>query len=173
MSTPLPSLSASSDLAVAAHRKLLAVPGVTDALGSSGVGSPVGVWLFVRELQVVVEGTGKAAAVLREAGGWARPNLHNTARFPRLSLEIYADSSRDAAGAVARRDAESRARAAWESFQSVLHRVDAFAEVWGKATGDSGMRVWGSQLMSLPDVYPVDDWDGGVRLQCHYGLNTG
>jgi len=167
-------LLARNDLAVAAHRKLSTVPGVVSALASPVGSAPVGVWLFVRKLQAVVEGTGKAAAVLREEGAWTRPNQHNTARFPRLSLEIYADCSRESLnGPPLRDDAESRARMVWEHFQTVLHRVDGFSEVWGSASGDPGLRVWGSQLMSLPDVYEVSDWPEGVRLQCHYGLNTG
>ena len=173
MTSSLFALTASTDLAVAAHRKLSAVPGVVGALGSSGPGAPAGVWLFVRELQAVVEGSGKAAAVLREEGAWARPNQHNTARFPRLSVEVFADSSRDVNGAVLRKDAEPRARAVWEQFQLVLHRVDGFSEMWGTALPDPGMRVWGSQLLALPELYPVSDWDGGVRLQAFYGLNVG
>lgn len=173
MSGPLFELTAASDVAVAAHRRLSTVPGVIGVLGSFTAPSPAGVWLFVRKLQTVVEGSGRAAAVLREEGSWTRPNSHNTAQFPRLSLEIFADSTRDATGAVLRDDAESRARAVWERFQLVLHRVDGFTEVWGATVTDPGLRVWGSQLMSRPDVYPVSDWDGGVRLQCHYGLNTG
>jgi hypothetical protein len=167
-------LLAAHDFATAAHRKLASVPGVISALGSSVPPDPAVVWLFVRELQTdQVEGSGKAAAVLREEGAWARPNQHNTARFPRLSLEIFADASRDMNGAVVRRDAEQRARAVWERFDAVLHRVDGFSEIWGSTSSDPGIRVWGSQLMSLPDVYDINDWVGGKRLQCHYGLNTG
>ncbi len=173
MTGPLFALTAATDLAVAAHRRLSTVPGVVAALGSPVSDSPGGVWLFVRELNALVEGSGKAAAVLREEGAWARPNQHNTARFPRLSVEIFADSTRDSTGAVLRRDAEARARVVWEQFQTELHRVDGFSEVWGSSASDPGMRVWGSQLMSLPDVFGVNDWDGGVRLQCFYGLNVG
>lgn len=173
MTLPLFTLSASTDLALAARRKLASVPGVVGALGSFFASGSAEVWLFVRELQVVVEGSGQAAAVLREDGAWARPNPHNTARFPRLSVEIYADCSRDANGAIARRDAEARARTVWGQFNSFLHRVDGFSEVWGSTSTDPGMRVWGSQLMSLPDVFDVPDWDGGKRLHGHFGLNVG
>lgn len=173
MTSPVFQLSASTDLAVAAHRRLAAVPSLTGVLGSSVATSPGGVWLFVRELQVMVEGSGQAAAVLREEGSWARPNSHNTARFPRLSVEVFADSSRNASATIVRRDAEARARAVWERFQSFLHRPYAFSEMWGATGTDPGMRVWGSQLMSLPEVYAINDWDGGVRLACHYGLSVG
>lgn len=166
-------LTASSDLATAAHRRLVSVPGIFGALLSPPGANPGGVWLFVRKLYALVEGSGRAAVVLREDGPWARPNAHNTARFPRLSVEIYADSTRDPSGAIAREDAEARARAVWERFQEVLHRTTAFEEVWGAGSNDMGVRVWGSTLMALPDVYPLSDWDGGVRLQCHYGLSVG
>jgi hypothetical protein len=168
------SLTAATDLATAAQRKLVSVPSVVELLGSSVPPEPAGVWLFVRELQTSqVEGSGKAAVVVREEGGWTRPNQHNTARFPRLSVEIFADCSRDPLGNIIRRDAEARARAVWERFQQVLHRVDAFSEVWGSTPYDPGVRVWGSQLQSFPDAFGIADWEGGIRLQSYYGLSTG
>lgn len=166
-------LSASTDLAVAAHRRLSAVSGIAAALSSPASFTPAGVWLFVRELQTVVEGSGAAAAVLREEGSWTRPNSHNTARFPRLYVDIYADCSRDSNQTITKKDAEPRARAVWEYFQTVLHRTDAFAEIWGATSSDSGLRVWGSQLQALPDIYPVSDWEGGVHLSARYGLSVG
>lgn len=171
MTTALPA-TAAVDVALAARRHLASVAAIRAGLGPTGSDSESAVWLFVRELSLVVEGTSRAAAVLSLDGGWSRPNTHNTARFPRLKLEIYADASRSGTS-ISRRDAESRAWAAWEPFDRILHRTDAFVEVWGSGSGDPGCRVWGSQLMTHPDVYDIADWDGGKRLLCHYGLCVG
>lgn len=164
--------TAAVDVALAARRHLASMAPIRAGLGPTGSDSELAVWLFVRSLGVVVETTGRAAAVLSLEGGWTRPNTHNTARFPRLKLEIFADCTRSGV-TIARRDAEARAWAAWESFDRVLHRTDAFAEVWGAQSGDPGCRVWGSQLMSHPDVFDIQDWDGGKRLLVHYGLSVG
>jgi hypothetical protein len=134
---------------------------------------PAEVWLFVRKLQAVVEGTSTTAAVLAVEGAWARPNQHNTVRFPRISLHLYSDCSRDTFGSIIREDAEPRAWAAWEAFNAEMDRKNHFSEIWGAVLGDPGLRVNGSALMSLPDVFDVADWDGGKRLQCHYGLVVG
>lgn len=164
---------AAVDVALAVRRRLAAIPGVRAVLGPQGVSSSDEVWLFVRELQVIPEGSGLAAAVVSIEGPWARPNRHNTARFPRVAVHIYADSTRDMNGAVIRKDAEARAWAVWEPFNAELDRKVAFSEIWGSTATDPGLRVWDSHLLSLPDVYDVSDWDGGKRLQVHYGLGVG
>lgn len=164
---------AAVDVALAVRRRLATVPGILAVLGPRVGAGPAEVWLFVRELQALVEGSSMSAAVVSVEGAWARPNSHNTTRFPRIALHIYSDCTRDFAGAIIRPDAEPRAWVAWEAFNKELDRKDGFSEIWGAAAADPGLRVTGSQLMSLPDVYDVSDWDGGKRLQCHYGLNVG
>jgi hypothetical protein len=164
--------SATVDVALAARRRLAAVEAVRAVLGPVGGGSEASTWLFHDEFGVVVEGSSSTAAVVSVAGAWARPNSHNTARFPRLRLELIADASRDA-GLIVRRDAESRLWAAWEPFDTELHRPMGFDETWGRVDTDRGLRVWGSQLLSHPDVLDVADFDGGKKLICHYGLSVG
>lgn len=173
MTTPAFVAPARVDVALAVRRRLAAVPPIIGVLGPSVKLIPGELWLFVRELQVVVEGSSWSAAVLSVAGAWARPNVHNTERFPRVQIDIFSDSSRDGSGAVTTRDAEPRAWSVWEAFNAELDRKSGFSEIWGSVPGDPGLRVNGSQLMSLPDVYDVNDWDGGKRLQCLYGLKVG
>lgn len=173
MTSPVFVAPAAVDVALAVRRRLAAVPGIVSVLGPNPLLTADGVWLFVRELQALPEGTSSSAAVLSIQGAWARPNDHNTERFPRLQLEIFSDCSRDTTGAIATRDAEPRALAAWEFFNAELDRKNGFSEIWGRTETDPGVRVNGSQLMSLPDVYDVNDWDGGKRLQVTYGLKVG
>jgi hypothetical protein len=164
---------AAVDVAIAVRRRLVSVPGVVACLGPAAAVASGDVWLYVRELGTLPEGSGLAAAVVAIEGPWTRPNDHNTARFPRLALHIYADCTRDVSGAIVRKDAEARAWATWEPFNRELDRKDGFSEMWGVTSTDPGLRVWGSRLLSLPDVYDVQDWDGGKRLQVHYALNVG
>lgn len=165
--------SASVDVALAVRRHLAALESVRAVLGATGGSSEASTWLFTSELACVVEGTSSVAAVVSVAGSWARPNAHNTAQFPRVKLELFADATRDGSGLVVRRDAEARAWAAWEPFNRDLHRPIGFEDFWGRTDTDSGLRVHGSLLLSHPDVYDVPDWDGGKRLVCHYGLSVG
>lgn len=171
MSFPLPT-TAAVDVALAARRYLASLAEIRAVLGPTGADSADTVWLFLRELSVLVEGSSRTAAVLRVDGGWTRPNTHNTAHFPRLRLEIYSDCSRSGV-TIVRRDAEARAWHAWAAFDRILHRAVAFSEIWGAGPGDPGCRVWGSQLQSHPDVFPVSEWDGGTRLLAYYGLSVG
>lgn len=171
MTVPLVA-TAAEDVALAARRHLASLASVRAVLGPTGADSEGSVWLFTNELGVVVEGSGRVAAVVSVAGAWARPNNHNTAKFPRLRLELIADSSRSN-GIVVRRDAESRLWAAWEPFNFDLHRPIGFESLWGQTDSDPGLRVWGLQLLSHPDIYDIPDFDSGKKLTCHYGLSVG
>lgn len=171
MTAPLVS-QALQDVSLAVWRHLASLPACRAVLGPTGVDSADTVWMFRNELAAVVEGTSRVAAVVHVDGGWARPNSHNTAQFPRISLELLGDPLRDA-GRIVRRDAVDRVWTAWSVFNAEMHRTAGFSEVWGATDSDDGLRVWGSQLMSHPDVYEVPDWDGGARLLVRYGLNVG
>ncbi len=166
--------SAAIDPVLAARRHLVSFSTVREVLGPE-TGDTV--WLFVRSLGVLVEGSGLAAAVLSAEGGWTRPNRHNTASFPRLVVAIYADPTRGSNGEIVRYDAEVRARRAWLAFDAVLHRPTGFSEVWGAEPDadppDPGLRVWGSQALLYPEPVPVEQWQGGVLFRAEYGLNVG
>lgn len=167
----LPAL-ASEDPALALRRRLAASQACLAVLGPQPRGAADPVWLFLRELAAVIEGSGQAGALVATDGPWSRPNQHNTARFPRVRLEIHADPTREN-GVITQRDAESRAFHVWEPFDDELHRVTGFSELWGVQEGDPGLRVWGAQRLSYPEVFSVQDWEGGARLVCYYGLNVG
>lgn len=118
--------------------------------------------LYRHRLPVVIEGTALAAAVLSPAQGWAPPNRHNTAEFPRLRIEIYQDSS-----SADVRDAEDRAHDLWETFNKLLHVPRGMAEMWGP------VRVIGAHRVSEPELFPVTDQESVALLTCDYGITLG
>lgn len=163
---------AGADVALAVRRYLAAVGSVRAVLGPTGSDGPDVVWLFSTELQAVVEASSSVAAAVSVAGAWSRPNLYGTGQFPRVRLELVADATR-VNGLIVRRDAEARAWAAWQKFNTVLDRKDSFSEFWGRTNDDPGLRVWGSSLLSHPDTLDIPEFDGGKRLVCNYGLCIG
>lgn len=172
MTTPTAITKASLDLCVAARRRLVTDQGVVDSVGPPpGSTSAFDFWVFVRRCAVVVEGTSSVALILSLEGPWARPNPHNTARFPRLRCDIWADPTRSANGSHYA-DAEPRALAVFDAVDTVLHRTVGMDEVWGadSVADDPGWRVCGSSRVGFPEHLPVEDWEGGTMLVVSYGL---
>lgn len=149
------------DLVQGAVKYLLAQPSVLAVLGTTDAGTPR---LFQYELFGVMEGTGSTAAVIGRGGGWDGGNEHNTTRFPRLTLELWADPMRDVTkpGEVWR-----RIDAALDAFDRVLHRPQGGEQWWGTVRTISCVR--GSE----PLVYPVPDGDGLLRGIAYYFVEQG
>jgi hypothetical protein len=93
-----------------------------------------------------VASTGKVAVVVMLNGSWRSDRMH-TARFPRLTLMIHADVTRDSKGTKIADDAEDKALAAWEAVDKVFHRTSREVEVWG---GANGVPILGSTRESEP-----------------------
>lgn len=154
-----------TDITVAARRFLVEQPDVTSLLGSSATYKH---WLFRLRPFVQIEGTGKCAMVLSRRAGWAPPNRHNTAQFPRLQVEILADDDRELGTPnPANRAAHDKAIEVFEAVDLHLHRPH------GGATFFNDVRVLGSTRLGEPDVTPVPGGDGVMRLLVEYGLMLG
>lgn len=161
MTTPV----TTDDLVQGAVKWLTDLPDVVAVLGAQYGGIA---WLFQHHLQVVVEGTSSTAAVIARAGGWAGANLHNTMRFPRLSLDLYVDPQRDAAHHVTDHgEAQRRIEAAYLVFDTHLHRPQSQALMWGT------VRTISCTRLAEPTVYPMPETDGVLRLQVHYAVAQG
>ncbi len=143
--------------------------GFTDIAAVLGVYPDTGTpWLFQTTLWATVEGSQSTAAVISRAGGWAGANAHNTMRFPRIRLELYADPIRDGARNLTDPgEAWRRIEAAWDVFDSRLHRPAAADVRWGD------VRTLGCLRLGEPTVYSVPDGEGMLRLQCFYGVAVG
>ncbi len=154
------------DLVQGAVKWLLTQSDVTAVVGTfDETASP---WLFQHQLWARVEGSQSTAAVLSRAGGWSGANEHNTMRFPRLSLEVYADPLRDTGNNVTDPgESWRRIEAAWSAFDTVLHRPAAESVMWGT------VRTLGCLRLGEPNIYSVPDGDGMLRCQCFYGVVTG
>lgn len=125
-------------------------------------------WLFQHELWTKVENTSSTAAVISYAGGWAGANQHNTVRFPRLSLDVYCDPIRDAAGNVTDPgEAFRRMFYVWGVFDDVLHRPESGTVMWGT------VRTIGCTRITEPAVDYLPEGDGVRRLHCFYSVTQG
>lgn len=149
-----------SNLPVYAVRQLAATPEVVALVGSDLTFGP---WLFRWKVgAVTVEGSSSAAVVMAVRGGWATPNRHNTARFPRLQAEVYADLDRNLEGNPIVRTAEERAGDVYDALNLVFHRPDAKGFYWGNDSGR--LRIVSSVAGDEPTVDEVPGGDGMVRL---------
>lgn len=141
------------------------LPDIADAVSAYQDGTPL---LFQHKLWVAMEGTSTTAAVISRAGGWSGSNAHNTMRFPRLSLELYADPLRDAGKNLTDPgEVWSRIEAAFDAFDKRLHRPDPTSIMWGT------LRTIGCERLTDPMVYEVPDGDGLLRSQTFYGVSVG
>lgn len=150
------------DIVSGAVKYLATLSDVTAVLGQTSDGDP---WLFQRKLWARVEGSGSTAAFLDTFGAWAAANQHNTARFPRLALEIWADPLRDAGGNVTEPgEVALRLNAAWKAFDARLHRSYSGQVYWGD------VRVVASTRLADPTVYEVPGGDGLLRSLTYYAV---
>lgn len=153
------------NLVQGAVKWLLTFTDVLAVLGTNPAGKH---FLFQSTMWTNLEGTGTTAAVIGRAGGWTSPNTHNTMRFPRLSLEMWADPIRDSGGnEINRGEAERRIDAAFLTLDTHLHRPQGGATWWGT------VRTVGCTRLGEPTVYPVPDGGGLQRLLAFYGVTQG
>lgn len=148
---------------------LLTLPDITAAVGAGTTAPNIGVpYLSAHTLWARVEGTQSTAALVSRGGSWAAANLHNTLRFPRISLEIFVDPLRDAGHNVVNTgEAERRIDDVFDIFDRRLHRPDEGDQMWGD------VRTLASVRLAEPTVYPVPDGDGLLRLQVFYAVTVG
>lgn len=156
------------ELLIAARRELARHPEITSLLGSD---DRFATWIFRWRLYVDVEGSGQIAVLLREDGGWASPNNHNTARFPRMTVEIHADVPRTARLNPAMATAQDRAKAAYYALDRVLHVPQGGEIRWGDGTEQ--LRIVSSLRLTEPQVSQVSDGDGVARLVTAYAVTLG
>lgn len=124
--------------------------------------------LFGYNNWVPLEGTGKTCAIITHDGGWAGPNLHNTLRFPRLGLNVWADPIRDSTNNIVDPgEVMHRVNHAYEVIDAHLHRVAGESQMWGS------VRTVASVRLTEPIIYRVPDGDGIVRLQANYAVTQG
>lgn len=154
------------DVVQGAVKWLLTFDDLTELVG---VFSETGVpWLFQHSLWATIEGSQSTAVVVSRAGGWAGANPHNTMRFPRLSLDLYADPLRDDGNNITDPgEVHRRLEAVFDAYDRVLHRTDPDSVFWGT------VRTIGCQRLGEPMFFPLPDGDHMSRCQVFYGVTVG
>lgn len=124
--------------------------------------------LFQHRMWAGMEGSSSTSAMVYRDGGWAGPNLHNTLRFPRLTVEVWVDPIRDPQNNVIDPgEAHRRIEYVYEVFDWHLHRPQGGQQMWGT------VRTIACVRLSEPTVYAVPDGDGLLRLVVAYAVTQG
>lgn len=170
MTSLQPDLSSSAVQRIRASANVQAL--VTAGLIGTDAVYPQG-WIFQRTHNAptsyrIVEGTGKACIVVSDRSSWAGPNQHNTARFPALLVEVFADCSRNTKGAVAADDADRRCKQVFNSVDPLFHDAANRDHEW-----PLGIRVISSLRWAELSIDDVPDGDGSVRGTAIYSVALG
>lgn len=164
MTTPV----TADDIVSGAVTWLRAQPEAIAAVSTYVITGQSTVGIFQYRPWATLEGTSTTCAVITNDGGWAAPNPHNTLRFPRLTLNIWADPLRDSVNNVVDPgEVMRRAFATYRVFDKLLHRTGGPEVVWGQ------LRVLSSVRLVEPTIYVVPDGDGLVRCQVIYAITEG
>lgn len=164
-------------VSLAARNYLAQKVNVTSLLGSSDLWST---WIFDSKPEELVEQTGKALVVLSVTDGWAGANDHNTASFPRLTVDIWVDPTRNVDGSVKQKDAEIKAEKIYKMIDTYLHMVHpstpaGLSIYWGTATeiaNRTGVRVISSKREAEPIYRPAFDAEGACVATVRYNLTV-
>lgn len=155
------------DLTTAARRRLVAHPPFTALVLGGLIGTELSgsdyteteilesAWVFQgltddgRPFRDV-EGSGLCCVVLTSRTEWSTNN-HNTVRFPRLQVLIYADSSRDETGAHTDRDADIKCKDVAKAVDDCFHMLNTEDEhQWPGLYVVSCVRSQGLSIMDVP-----------------------
>ena len=164
-----------TSLALAARNYLAEKTDLTALLGSSAV---FPAWIFVDTPEVNIESTGKAMVVVSVLDGWAGANEHNTAAFPRITIDIWVDPTRNPDGSVRRKDAKARAEVIYKSINKYLHLVskslpDGSSIFWGtlpQIENKTGVRIVSSVRDAEPSYAPAFDDQGAYMATLRYNV---
>lgn len=163
-------------LSLAARNYLAAQPDVIALLGGDTTWST---WIFEDSPRVLVENSGSVMIVVSEDGGWAGANEYNTARFPRLLIDIWADPTRNPDGSVRKKDAKKKIDAVYKAVDKCLHLVHkslpgGLSIQWGTAeqmAERTGLRIDGSVRSGEPSYDPTFDNEGGYMARVVYNVS--
>lgn len=159
------------DLASACRGFLTQQPEIYNVLGSDEIWD---IWLFQEKLYVNVEQSQSVACVLKQQGSWTSPNMHNTARFPRLITEFYADPDRDERQnnefPLSAKDKILRAHVVLDRF---LHFARMTEQWWPDIAAPGAMRILNSSRQGELEFVEVPDGDGMMRGQVTYAVGVG
>lgn len=160
------------DVGSGASKYLSQFSDVTALLGSFPLNDPVTgnqgrPWLFNSNILVDTKGTGQAAIVLSDFGGWTPPQQLSQARNRRLRVDIYQDAQRDAQGNVVQSDAfaVNQVNHIFNTLHLHLQRRDPDTVLWGDLV------TYACQLITEPAPARLPDGDWGMLGTATYGVS--
>ncbi len=173
-------------LTYAARNLLAQDTAVTALLGRS---TKWDTWIFADQPFVKLENTQRVLIVITEQGQWQAPNPHNTARFPRMVVDIWADPTRNEDHSVQKYDADDKIEAVQKVIDRHFHTVNldvdsqdpaylgvkGMPRIWGNAEEieeRTGLVVTGSQRLDGPDLSDISNGNGGRMGRLVYGVAT-
>lgn len=110
------------------------------------------------------EGTGKCAVVFTVNGFWGT-NLHNTARFPVLTVLIYTDSARGTDGKPTVSNSKARGLEVADQIIKFFHDPGKTVNKW-----PNNVYVHSCLHVSGPNAQPVIDSDGMTRISLSFNI---
>lgn len=163
-------------LSLAARNYLASQPSVTSLVGSDSTWGP---WIFEDRPRLIVENTGKCLIVVTKDGSWASANDYNTARFPRLIIDIWADPTRNADGSLRKEDAKAKIEAVYKAVDKCLHLVNkslpgGISVMWGtsaQVANRTGIRIDASTRSGEPEYSPTFGNEGGYMGRVVYNVS--
>lgn len=161
------SVVATEDIVTGCVAYLQAQPEVLAAVDTFNIGGRVIDGVFGYRLWTRMEQSQKTSIVIAHDGGWAAPNMHNTLRFPRILLNVWADPLRDGTGNNIDPLVAGRANACFEIVDRFLHLTAGAERMFGS------IRVISCVRLTEPVPIDVPDGDGLIRIQAYYAATQG
>ena len=157
-------------LARAVVNYLLQQPSVVSTVGMDSQGP----WIFANQPDATIENTGKAMIVVTVDGGWGS-NGHNTANFPTIIVDVWADPTRNTDLSVRTKDADLKAELTYKALDKFLHVVNPHVNgqfiYWGTASQiatKTGVRIISSSRNNEPSYRPAINDEGAVVATVTY-----
>lgn len=134
--------------------------------------------IYANRPEATIENTGSVMIVLTVESGWGA-NQHNTARFPTLIVDIWADPTRNPDKSVRRQDADLKLEAVYKAIDSFLHLVHAASPgggsvIWGtesEVENRTGLRIISSSRDNEPDIRSAIDDQGALIGTVRYSVS--
>jgi len=152
---------------------LLQQPSVVSTVGADSEGP----WIFSGRPDATIENTGEAMIVVNVDNGWGA-NTHNTARFPVITIDIWADPTRNPDLSVRTKDADLKAEAVYLAVDPFLHLVNAniggefiFFGTPEQIANKTGVRIISSSRNDEPSYRPALNDEGAVLATVTYNAS--
>jgi hypothetical protein len=186
------------DIAMAARNMLLQAPKIKQLVADNLIGNsteyPLG-WIFHKVPRVHIEKKNHTSLIIVTRGDeWTDPNSHNTALFPTLYVDVWADPTRNPDGSLKRDDADEVIDAVGAAVAHYMHTpnqdvpsmtfdpeaafqgLPGMPRYWGTASqiaDKTGVPIISSLARTrMPEYFDVEGGDGARMGRFIYNIET-